>query len=136
MGRSSSHGPYGGIDGYARPIKFRVRHGWRNGVSLAEALGGVKLDDARDYTFDDLNVDGSGRMLLRVRWAGYRSLTYEIPVSGFDGRVHLQSLARRIARSVEHFLTSNYISIAFDRVILHRLEETSYGTWTPILTTS
>ena len=31
-------------------------------------------------------------------------MTYEIPVDGYEGRVQLQTLARRIARAVVHFL--------------------------------
>ena len=41
-----------------------------------------------------------------IQWAGFRSLTYEIPVSTeYDGFVNLQSLARRIARAIVHFMT-------------------------------
>lgn len=64
--RTASFGAYGG-DPYARRIKFRVRNSWRAGISLAEALGGVRLSDSHQYTFHDLSVDGAGRMLLRVR---------------------------------------------------------------------
>ena len=82
-------------------------------------------------------------------------MSYEIPVSaGYDG-VNMQSLARRIARAVVHFvsvrtapsasslmltvrvfivLQANGISIVWDRVVLHRLDETSSGMWTPVLT--
>lgn len=31
-------------------------------------------------------------------------MTYEIPVDGYEGRVQLQTVARRIARAVVHFL--------------------------------
>ncbi len=31
-------------------------------------------------------------------------MTYEIPVDGYEGRVQLQTLARRIARACVHFL--------------------------------
>lgn len=31
-------------------------------------------------------------------------MTYEIPVDGYEGRVQLQTVARRIARAIVHFL--------------------------------
>ena len=31
-------------------------------------------------------------------------MTYEIPVDGYEGRVQLQTLARRIARACVHFI--------------------------------
>ena len=43
-------------------------------------------------------------MMLRIQWSGYTSMTYEIPVDGYEGRVQLQTLARRIARACVHFL--------------------------------
>ena len=39
-----------------------------------------------------------------MQWSGYTSMTYEIPVDGYEGRVQLQTLARRIARACVHFL--------------------------------
>ncbi|KAA1466045.1 hypothetical protein DENSPDRAFT_768703 [Dentipellis sp. KUC8613] len=116
-------------------IKFRVKGSWRQGVTLGEAMANVRLSNSSTYSFHDLNVDNRGRLILRVRWTGYRSLTYEIPVSGYGGSVHMQSLARRIARAIVHFLTTNAITIPWDRVVLHRLEEMSLGTWMPVLTT-
>jgi tRNA-specific adenosine deaminase 1 len=42
------------------------------------------------------------------QWTGYHSLVYEIPVSSeFDGVVNLQSLVRRIARAIVHFMNVN-----------------------------
>lgn len=89
-------------------------------------------------------------------------MTYEIPVDGYEGRVQLQTLARRIARAVVHFLQvstrfergfsapkelprlyscctslqANMIPISWDRVILYHLEETAIGVWQPVLSTS
>lgn len=90
-------------------------------------------------------------------------MTYEIPVDGYEGRVQLQTLARRIARACVHFLQvstpprrvfpveharkwpvwltvaclqANMIPISWDRVILYHLEETSIGVWQPVLSTS
>lgn len=31
-------------------------------------------------------------------------MTYELPVDGYDGRVELQTLARRVARACVHFI--------------------------------
>ena len=84
-------------------------------------------------------------------------MTYEIPVDGYEGRVQLQTLARRIARACVHFLQvnacsstpinvangshpaslqANMIPISWDRVILYHLEEISIGVWQPVLSTS
>ena len=38
------------------------------------------------------------------QWTGYNSMTYELPADCYDGRVELQTLARRIARACVHFL--------------------------------
>ncbi|KAI0069183.1 hypothetical protein BV25DRAFT_1791661 [Artomyces pyxidatus] len=141
--RSSTSAAYGPpIDSFRRiggtHIKFRVKGSYHPGVTLGEAMGNVRLSSSSAYTFHELNTDSRGRLTLRVRWGGYRSLTYEIPVSGYeDGRyVNLQSLARRISRAIVHFLTTNAIAIPWDRVVLHRLEETSLGVWVPVLTTN
>lgn len=39
-----------------------------------------------------------------LQWTGYNSMTYELPVDTYDGRVELQTVARRIARACVHFL--------------------------------
>ncbi|KAF7790096.1 hypothetical protein EIP86_001046 [Pleurotus ostreatoroseus] len=134
--RSRSH--YG--DSFRRMtnciVKFRRKGGYRNGVSLGEAMANVRLSGNDDYTFHELNVDGRGRIILKVRWSGYTSMTYEIPVDGYEGRVQLQTLARRIARACVHFLQANMIPISWDRVILYHLEEISIGVWQPVLSTS
>lgn len=117
-------------------IKFRRKGGFRSGISLGEAMANVRLSGNDDYTFHDLNVDPRGRIILKIRWSGYTSMTYEIPVDGYEGRVQLQTLARRIARACVHFLQANMIPISWDRVILYHLEETSIGVWQPVLSTS
>jgi len=117
-------------------IKFRRKGGFRSGVSLGEAMANVRLSGNDDYTFHNLNVDPRGRIILKIRWSGYTSMTYEIPVDGYEGRVQLQTLARRIARACVHFLQANMIPISWDRVILYHLEETSIGVWQPVLSTS
>ncbi|KAI9448568.1 hypothetical protein H4582DRAFT_2107817 [Lactarius indigo] len=126
-------------DPYRRPgggvnIKFRLKGGYRQGISLSEATDSARLSRSVSYSLHDLAPDARGRITLKVR--AFRSLTYEIPVSAeYDGHVNLQSLARRIARAIVHFMTSNAIALSWDRVVLHRLEEITPGIWIPVLTT-
>ncbi|KAI0299704.1 hypothetical protein B0F90DRAFT_1630618 [Multifurca ochricompacta] len=143
--RASSVGPGLGLSGYApdpyrRPggitVKFRLKGGYRQGISLNEATDSIRLSRSVAYSLHDLAPDVRGRITLKVRWAGFRSLTYEIPVStDYDGYVNLQSLARRVARAIVHFMSSNAIALSWDRVVLHRLEEITPGVWIPVLTT-
>ncbi|THH33631.1 hypothetical protein EUX98_g490 [Antrodiella citrinella] len=127
-------------DGYHRYsntlIKFRRKGGFRSGITLGEAMANVRLSGNDSYTYNDLAVDHRGRMILKIRWTGYTSMTYEIPVDGYEGRVQLQTVARRIARAVVHFLQANMIPISWDRVLLYHLEEQSPGVWQPVLSTS
>jgi len=143
--RASSVGPGMGLVGYTpdpyrRPggvnIKFRLKGGYRQGISLSDATDSARLSRSTNYSMHDLAPDARGRITLKVRWAGFRSLTYEIPISAeYDGFVNLQSLARRIARAIVHFMTSNHVALSWDRVVLHRLEEITPGIWIPVLTT-
>ncbi|KAN0140255.1 hypothetical protein V8E53_002151 [Lactarius tabidus] len=143
--RASSVGPGMGLasyapDPYRRPggvnVKFRLKGGYRQGITLSEATESARLSRSVSYSMHDLAPDARGRITLKVRWAGFRSLTYEIPVSTeYDGYVNQQSLARRVARAIVHFMTSNAIALSWDRVVLHRLEEITPGIWIPVLTT-
>jgi hypothetical protein len=143
--RASSVGPGMGLTSYApdpyrRPggvnVKFRLKGGYRQGITLSEATDSARLSRSVSYSMHDLAPDARGRITLKVRWAGFRSLTYEIPVSTeYDGYVNQQSLARRVARAIVHFMTSNSIALSWDRVVLHRLEEITPGIWIPVLTT-
>jgi len=117
-------------------IKFKRKGGFRSGISLGEAMANIRLSGNDSYTFHDLNVDHRGRILLKIRWSGYTSMTYEIPVDGYEGRVQLQTIARRIARACVHFLQANMIPVSWDRVLLYHLEECSPGVWQPVLSTS
>ncbi|KAJ3478123.1 hypothetical protein NLI96_g9984 [Meripilus lineatus] len=117
-------------------IKFKRKGGMRSGITLGEAMSSVRLSGNDSYSFYDLNVDHRGRILLQIRWTGYNSMTYEIPVDGYDGRVSLATVARRIARACVHFLQANMIPISWDRVILYHLEEHTPGVWQPVLSTS
>lgn len=71
---------------------------------------------------------------LSLQWNGYAALTYEIPVDGYEGRVRLSSLCRRVSRAIIHFMAANSIPISWDRVKLYHLEEVTPGTWQPALT--
>jgi hypothetical protein len=52
-----------------------------------------------------------------------------------SGYVNLQSLARRTARAIVHFMQANGIFLPWERVVIHRLEEISPGIWIPVLIT-
>ncbi|CAL1701600.1 unnamed protein product [Somion occarium] len=138
---SMSHRSRPRLDHYARRygstiIKFKRKGGFRSGITLGEAMSNVRLSSNDQYSYHDLGVDHRGRMLLKIRWTGYTSMTYEIPVDGYEGRVQLQTVARRIARACVHFLQANMIPISWDRVMLYHLEENSPGVWQPVLSTS
>lgn len=44
-----------------------------------------------------------------LQWTGYTSLTYEIPLDVHDGRVSMQSLARRVSRACVHYLQVTFL---------------------------
>ena len=48
-------------------IKFRRKGGFRSGISLGEAMASVRLSSNDAYTFQDLNVDSRGRIILKIR---------------------------------------------------------------------
>uniref|UniRef100_A0A8H8CKR6 DUF6741 domain-containing protein n=1 Tax=Psilocybe cubensis TaxID=181762 RepID=A0A8H8CKR6_PSICU len=128
-----------GLDAYRVPsalhLKFKRKGSFSSGIGLDEAQQRIRLSGNDAYTFHDLHADSRGRIHLRVKWTGYSSLTYEIPLDGYDGRVDLQTLARRVSRACVHYLQANVIPILWDRVLLHHLEEISYGVWQPMLST-
>lgn len=80
--RSRSH--YG--DSYRRMsnvlIKLRRKGGYRNGVSLGEAMANVRLSGNDDYTFQDLNVDSRGRIILKIRVRTQRSCDMSVSLAG------------------------------------------------------
>ncbi|ESK93762.1 hypothetical protein Moror_1460 [Moniliophthora roreri MCA 2997] len=125
------------LDAYRRAssvqIKFKRRGSLLAGVSLAEAQSHVRLSSNDSYTAYDLHADRRNTILLKVKWAGYNSLTYEIPLDSYDRHISLQTLARRVSRACVHYLQVNAIPVMWDRVELHHLEELSYGTWQPML---
>jgi len=127
--RSSYYEPF-----VARTIKFKSRGSLAKGVSLMDAGNGVKLSGGDYVKWHEINADARGRIHLKVAWEGYSPMTYEIPVDGYDNRVRLSSLARRVARAIHHFIKVNNIQYSWDRVKLYELQEVSRGTWQPSLT--
>ncbi|OCH95972.1 hypothetical protein OBBRIDRAFT_719630, partial [Obba rivulosa] len=107
------------LDGYRRfsstLLKFKRKGGTRTGITLGEAMASVRLSGNDSYSLHDLGADYRGRIILKIRWPGYTSMTYEIPVDGYDGRVELETLARRIARACTHYIQvlRKYSSLPF-----------------------
>ncbi|KAF9534988.1 hypothetical protein CPB83DRAFT_755665 [Crepidotus variabilis] len=114
-------------------IKFKRKGAFMGGIGLDEAQSRIKLSNNDHYSFHDLHADGRRRIHLKIKWTGYSSLTYEIPLDGYDGRVDLQTVARRVSRACVHYLQANVIPVVWDRVVLHHLEEVQYGVWQPML---
>ncbi|KAI0297920.1 hypothetical protein BC826DRAFT_907349 [Russula brevipes] len=120
----------------SREVKFRRRGSRDSGVSLNEILNGARISQSTAYSLRDLTPDSSGKISLKVRWAGYHSNTYEVPLSAdSSGNVDLPSLGRRTGRAILHFMEQNKITLSGDRVMIHRLENSSYGIWVPVLAT-
>ncbi|KAJ7283447.1 hypothetical protein C8J57DRAFT_1462533 [Mycena rebaudengoi] len=117
-------------------IKFKRKGALLAGITLGDAQSTrVRLSGNDAYTVYDLHADRRRRIHLRIRWAGYGSLTYEVPLDVFDGRVSMQALARRVSRACVHYLQANMVPVMYSRVELHHLEEVSYGVWQPMLST-
>lgn len=144
--RASSVGPGMGMgyvphDMFHRPggritVKFRLKGENHSGISVHEALDRERLSQSNAYLMHDIAPDMSSRITLKVRWSGYHSNTYEIPLSAdFNGYVNISSLARRTARAIVHFMQTNGITLPWNRVVIHRLEETRPGIWIPVLMT-
>jgi len=133
----SSRGSTPFLDNFrGRPtvLKFKLKGGYRSGVTLAEAMDNVRLSGDKTYSHRDLSTDSRGNLYMKILWSGYAPLTYEIPVDGYDGRMSLQTLMRRVARACLHYVQSRAILMHPDRIILHSIEEVTPGTWQPIMT--
>ncbi|KZT72685.1 hypothetical protein DAEQUDRAFT_664117 [Daedalea quercina L-15889] len=92
-------------------IKFKRKGGFRSGITLGEAMSSVMLSGNDSYSHYDFNADHRGKIVLKIRWTGYTSMTYELPVDNYDGRVELQTLARRVARACVHFIQLANVAI-------------------------
>ncbi|KAF7331735.1 hypothetical protein MKEN_00053300 [Mycena kentingensis (nom. inval.)] len=131
MSTMASYRPPGGLQ-----IKFKPKKSWFAGVNLIEAQSTrTKMSGNDLYSLSDLHANYNRRIYLRVQWAGYSALTYEVPVDTYDGRVDMQVLCRRVARACVHYLQANMVNARLSHVILNHLDETSYGVWTPMLST-
>jgi hypothetical protein len=132
--RSRSSTPF--LDSFRRlmNLKFKPKGTHRSGVTLTEALDNIRISGDKTYSPRSLNADSRGNLYMRIVWAGYPTLTYEVPIDGYDGRISLQTLMRRVARGCVHFVQSRGIPIHPDRIILHSVEEVTSGTWQPLLT--
>ncbi|KIM83875.1 hypothetical protein PILCRDRAFT_68793 [Piloderma croceum F 1598] len=119
----------------SRVIKFKRKGAFRSGLTIGDAQANARLSGNDSYTFHDFNTDARGRINLKIRWAGYPTLTYNIPLDGYGDRVNLETLARRTARSIVHVILTqtNIIPVPWDRVEMLRLEEIAPGTWQPVL---
>ncbi|KAJ7667656.1 hypothetical protein DFH06DRAFT_1183190 [Mycena polygramma] len=118
-------------------IKFKRKGALMAGINLGDAQSTrTRLSGNDAYTIQDLHADYRRRIHLRVRWAGYAPLTYEVPLDVYDGRVSMQALSRRVARACVHYLQMNMVPVMYSRVELHHLEEIAYGVWQPMLSTS
>lgn len=108
-------------------IKLKLKGAFRSGITISDAQSNARLSGADSYTFRDFNADIRGRITLKIKasshfhrflfhllticatqWAGYPSLTYDVPLDGYGERVNLQSLVRRTARAIVHFLQVHF----------------------------
>ncbi|KAG7445931.1 uncharacterized protein BT62DRAFT_143124 [Guyanagaster necrorhizus] len=126
------------MEAYLRPsslrVKFKRKGAFMNGVSLVDAQShNIRLSGNDSYHVRDMHPDRRDNIYLLIKWSGYQALQYEIPLESYSSRVNLQTLARRVARSCVHYFSTNRIPLAWDRLDLHHLEETSYGVWQPML---
>ncbi|KAH8118529.1 hypothetical protein DFH11DRAFT_1686667 [Phellopilus nigrolimitatus] len=130
---ASVYGSYNYRGGHVPKIKFRTKY-TSSGMSLSDAVNGIRPSGADSYKWHEMHADRNGEIFLRVAWNGYRTITYRVPVDWHDGRVRLSSLARRVARACVHYLQANAITVSWDLVNIHSIEEVSHGTWQPQLT--
>ncbi|KAJ6457320.1 hypothetical protein C8R45DRAFT_1033369 [Mycena sanguinolenta] len=104
------------------------------GINLENAQSPwIRLSGSDAYTLQDLDADQRGRIRVRVRWARYSPVRYEIPLDVDDGRVIMETLSRRVARACIDYLESKRIPVMHDTVELHFLMETEYGVWEMLL---
>jgi len=118
-------------------VKFRLPvNGVANsGISVRQALDRAPLSQSGTYSLHDIASNSGGTISLRVCQNGYRMKTYVIQLSSdHEGHVDLQSLARRTARAIVHYMQHSGINVIWDRVVIQRLEQIGPGVWIPVLT--
>jgi len=137
---SIPHAEYPIAGGSVRPssirIQFKRKHAHTSGVTLRQAQANEKLSRHYLYHLHDMHTNDRGAIYLRVAWPGLPPVSYEIPLDGIDGYVHLQTLARRTSRAIAHFMQNNGLHQSSDRVELLYLDEVAYGVWQPALRVS
>ncbi|KAJ6457277.1 hypothetical protein C8R45DRAFT_1081926 [Mycena sanguinolenta] len=115
-------------------IEFKRKGALTAGINLAGAQATWTTLAGNDlYTLQDLHADQRGRIHVRVRWAGYSPLTYNVPLDVVNGHVSMEALLRRVARACVDYLKSNMYPGMYSRVQLHHLEEIEHGVWQPML---
>lgn len=68
LSRMSRHAGMGYGDGArSTVIKFKRKGGFRSGITLGEAMSDAHLSQNHEYSLYDLNADGRGRIILKVR---------------------------------------------------------------------
>ena len=82
MSRSLSRMGRPMLDGYRRMsssvIKFKRKGGFRSGITLGEAMSDAHLTNNYDYSLYDLNADGRGRIMLKIKVSSRRTCSRTI----------------------------------------------------------
>ncbi|KAF9012847.1 hypothetical protein BDZ89DRAFT_963458 [Hymenopellis radicata] len=117
-------------------IKFKRKGSLLGGINLAEAqMRGIRLSNSESYYLSDMHPNRYDNVYLKVRWPGHQECTYQLPLDSYDnGRLDLETLARRVARSCVHYFQNNRIPVSWDRMELKCLDELEFGVWEPQLT--
>ncbi|KIY71804.1 hypothetical protein CYLTODRAFT_345203 [Cylindrobasidium torrendii FP15055 ss-10] len=117
-------------------IRFKQKGSLTSGITLGDAQQpGMRLNNKDDYFLSDIHPNVGDTIFLQMSWHRYPDMTYQVPLASFDGRLDLESLARRVARSCAHYFQNNRIAVSWDRLELKYLEELEYGVWQPVLST-
>lgn len=53
--------------GFGRVIKFKRKGAFQAGITIGEAQANVRLSGSDTYTFQDLGVDGRGKIYVNLR---------------------------------------------------------------------
>ena len=67
LSRMSRHPGMGFDSMRSTVIKFKRKGGFRSGITLGEAMSDAHLSSNDEYSLYDLNADGRGRIILKVR---------------------------------------------------------------------
>ena len=67
LSRMSRHAGMGYDAMRSTVIKFKRKGGFRSGITLGEAMSDAHLSQNHEYSLYDLNADGRGRIILKIR---------------------------------------------------------------------